>query len=212
MRQWIEENKRFLLPVGMIILIIIPIIIYGLSAIPLLPGCNNDWVGFWGGYLGAIIGGVITLYVLVVTIGDSKEGRAREEKIVYFKDLINITVKAINEANACVLLFIHDQDKIMTDQLKQKLLDLKCDVDIANIWLRIMNENNQYKDISSLRIQLVEFYNRFLDMYDIPKVYEGEKKEGLVYTFDENVVLSFHEAAQRLSDVLTEVSEKNIEE
>lgn len=38
----------------------------------------NDWIGFWGSYAGAIIGGLITLLVLSVTIADNK--RAEEQK------------------------------------------------------------------------------------------------------------------------------------
>lgn len=34
---------------------------------------SNDWIGFWGSYLGALIGGAITLFVLHKTLQSNKE-------------------------------------------------------------------------------------------------------------------------------------------
>ena len=65
-----------------LILILIPLMVYGLSEISVLPVCgSNDWASFWGGYLGAILGGIITLFVMRVTLINEKEARSREEKI-----------------------------------------------------------------------------------------------------------------------------------
>ena len=46
MRDIIKEHKKEMF----VVFILIPILIYGLSVIPLFPaGANNDWAGFWGG-------------------------------------------------------------------------------------------------------------------------------------------------------------------
>ena len=51
---WIKAHLIIAL---IIIIIIVPVLVYFLSVLPLFPsGDNNDWAGFWGGYIGAIIG------------------------------------------------------------------------------------------------------------------------------------------------------------
>ena len=53
MRKWIEENKVWLIAVGIIILVGVPSVVYLLVMIPLFSaGANNDWTRFWGGYAG----------------------------------------------------------------------------------------------------------------------------------------------------------------
>lgn len=48
-----------------LIIILLPLAINILCLIPTkFTIGNNDWIGFWGSYLGSIIGGVITLFVL----------------------------------------------------------------------------------------------------------------------------------------------------
>lgn len=65
---------------------------------------------FLGGYLGAIIGGAITLYVLWKTLSVEKRVREREEKIQYFNNMIklfadyrNLTVQLCRSINGCVM-------------------------------------------------------------------------------------------------------------
>lgn len=57
MKEYIRKNYKVIL----LIFVLVPILIYVVSVLPIIPsGGNNDWAGFWGGYIGAIIGGVIT--------------------------------------------------------------------------------------------------------------------------------------------------------
>lgn len=51
-----------------IAIILIPILINFICLMPTeITANNNDWIGFWGAYLGSIIGGIITLFVLFHT-------------------------------------------------------------------------------------------------------------------------------------------------
>jgi hypothetical protein len=51
-----------------LIIMLLPLIINLLCLIPTkFTINNNDWIGFWGSYLGSIIGGIITLFVLFQT-------------------------------------------------------------------------------------------------------------------------------------------------
>ena len=60
---------------------------------------SNEWIGFWGGYLGSIIGGLITLYVLVKTLQDNRESQQREERILFCNYIAEISGKICTSAN-----------------------------------------------------------------------------------------------------------------
>lgn len=98
------ENSRIKdVYVGVVVLIIIPIIIYLLSTIPLFPaGANNDWAGFWGGYIGALIGAWITLTSVRITIKSEESVRRKNHveairpmlsgkiEILTYSDIVNL--------------------------------------------------------------------------------------------------------------------------
>lgn len=77
----IKEHKKQIILWGGIILIAVPVIVYGLSEISLLPVTGgNDWAGFWGGYMGAIIGGVCTFVGVSRTIKYEREKSEGEKE------------------------------------------------------------------------------------------------------------------------------------
>lgn len=73
----IKQKKKEIIKITIASLVVMPIIVYFLTVIPLFPaGANNDWAGFWGGYLGAVIGGLCTFAGVSWTI---KHEREKEE-------------------------------------------------------------------------------------------------------------------------------------
>ncbi|GEM_PF-5188010 len=84
MIKWIMENKIKVILCVILLLVVVPTVIYFLSTLPVLPpGGNNDWAGFWGGYLGAIVGGLFTLIVLLYTVSyNEKDKRLEMSKAV----------------------------------------------------------------------------------------------------------------------------------
>ena len=67
-----------------LIFIVIPLIVYGLSEGRILSvGGTNDWAGFWGGYLGAIMGSMSTIGGVYLTISDDRKKGIEEEKSRY---------------------------------------------------------------------------------------------------------------------------------
>lgn len=79
-KEWIGKNKKLAKKIALWVLVIIPLIIYGLSTIPIFPvGGNNDWAGFWGGYLGAIISSLTTIAGVYLTLLDDRKKRKHEE-------------------------------------------------------------------------------------------------------------------------------------
>ena len=51
---------------------------------------DNDWIGFWGSYIGTIMGSSVTLLVLWSTLEDNRQAREREEKVHYYNNLIEV--------------------------------------------------------------------------------------------------------------------------
>lgn len=82
--EWIKKHKKQVILWSGIILIAVPLIVYGLSEISILPVTGgNDWAGFWGGYFGAIIGGICTVFGVFLSIQYEREkGRNDAERAV----------------------------------------------------------------------------------------------------------------------------------
>ena len=76
---WIKKNIKQVVLWSVIILIFVPFVVYCLSEISFLPVTGgNDWAGFWGGYFGAIIGGMFTVVGVFLSIQYEKE-KSRED-------------------------------------------------------------------------------------------------------------------------------------
>lgn len=73
-------------------LIVMPLIISIGVSLPILENVvvDNDWIGFWGSYMGSVLGGIITLYVLWNTIRSSEQARQRDEKIQFFDKVVEL--------------------------------------------------------------------------------------------------------------------------
>ena len=65
-----------------IVAIVTPLVVAILISIPGIKWIevSNDWIGFWGSYLGSILGGIITLLVLAETLKDSREMKERDRR------------------------------------------------------------------------------------------------------------------------------------
>lgn len=74
-----EKNKKFITWALIITLIIIPLVIQGvINWDTMNNGSDDGWLGFWGGYLGSIIGVVGALIVIQIQLSNEKE-RFEEE-------------------------------------------------------------------------------------------------------------------------------------
>lgn len=80
-RENIKKYIVWIICAVVVMFIVVPLIVYGLSEGRKLPvGGTNDWAGFWGGYLGAIMGSVATIGGVYLTISDDRKKRIEEEK------------------------------------------------------------------------------------------------------------------------------------
>lgn len=89
MKEWIEKHYKICI---IIAFLLSPVIVAFCVSSYWLPWpeieSHNDWIGFWGSYLGTIIGGAITLIVLWRTIESNKKEREAEEKREFFNKLL----------------------------------------------------------------------------------------------------------------------------
>ena len=57
-----------------VVLLIIPLgIAFLLRFEFIITDTSSGWIGFWGSYLGGIVGGLITLYVMFRTLKENRE-------------------------------------------------------------------------------------------------------------------------------------------
>lgn len=109
MWEWIRENKKIMCRMAIGIFVGIPLVVYGLSVLPVFPvGGNNDWAGFWGGYLGAIVGACVAIYVMRKTLENEEKRRREEQKERFLSEIAELVAgfaAQINKSNSHLLRF-----------------------------------------------------------------------------------------------------------
>ena len=72
--EFLKKNKKFITWALIITLIIIPLVIQGvINWDTMNNGSDDGWLGFWGGYLGSIIGVVGTLIAIQIQLSNEKK-------------------------------------------------------------------------------------------------------------------------------------------
>lgn len=92
-----EKNKNKLLSyvsAFMFFIVIVPLIVALVINTNLIEtDTSNGWIGFWGNYLGALSGGLITLFVLQKTILEGRKIQNRNEQIKYLEKTVDDLAK-----------------------------------------------------------------------------------------------------------------------
>lgn len=123
-RVWIKKHKRQVVLYSGLILIAVPLIIYGLSEISLLPVTGgNDWAGFWGGYFGAIIGGICTVGGVFLSIQYEREKDKDDAERAVLPYIALTTLEKENRVDCFHLKTIDDVDDDEPDGYNEFLLD-----------------------------------------------------------------------------------------
>lgn len=119
---------------------------------------SNEWIGFWGGYLGSILGGAITLFVLFKTLKDGERLQKREEKLAYCDRIADIVADYYQEI-PIVLIKInkyynrveHGIDNINTlDELTEALNVIQKNEFVLTVQLYSKIKDKDYKNINEI--------------------------------------------------------------
>lgn len=193
-----KKNWKEILLWGMVLIIIIPLIIaYFLSFRLIITDTTNEWIGFWGGYLGALFGGLITLYVMhktnelsrehfELTLENEKRLENRKEKVDFCNLVIEkmASVTANVEESAYKACECKGTDKI-TDELRIYSKQLRVTRSIVfelYMHFEIMKEQKDYIPQTAIEISelLLKLYKE-LDVFYIKKLKNESYDEKVLF-------------------------------
>lgn len=124
-------KEKIKLALIILICIIAPIIIgWGVSQDILNEWTNdNDWIGFWGSYVGAILGGLVSLYVMRYTINKTERIAELERKKEFcdnlLKELIDYHIGIKHFAQKLARSEEFDMDKAIEVSKNSEILTIK---------------------------------------------------------------------------------------
>lgn len=150
-----KTKKEKILLIGTVCFIVIfPVLVAILVSIPILDGlsASNDRIGFWGGYIGSLLGGVITLYVLIKTLESAKEERIAEEKSRFFKELIDLVL----DIDFYQKRILKEQMEIRGDKL-QKIMEYNALISKIGMLIKIEKCKGIYNGIDELEKKFQDF-------------------------------------------------------
>lgn len=199
-----KKNWKEILLWGIILIVIIPLIMaYLLSFRLIITDTTNEWIGFWGGYLGALFGGIITLYVMYktnelsrehieLTLENEKYLEKRREKIDFsnyvIEKMASITANVEESAfNACEC---KDTDKI-TNELRtfsKQIRITRSTVFELYMHFEVIKEENDYFPQTAIKISeiLLKLYVE-LDEYHIKKLKNESYNEKKLFDMVNNI-------------------------
>ena len=161
-RRSLKTKKEKILLIGTVCFIVIfPVLVAILVSIPILDGLSssNDWIGFWGGYIGSLLGGVITLYVLIKTLESAKEERIAEEKSRFFKELIDLVL----DIDFYQKRILKEQMEIRGDKL-QKIMEYNALISKIGMLIKIEKCKGIYNGIDELE-KIFEDFSKVSDEF-----------------------------------------------
>lgn len=169
------QNKKFIILLCVAGLLLFPIIIAVLVSLPIFPKLetHNDWIGFWGGYLGSILGGLITLFVLKITIDDNNKLKRREEKISYYNHITKLYASfGATAGDLCTLAnrYIKERSQQNRDSFVQKYNVLYTIMAEISILLESSLEVYKVQDFCEKYRAITDEISRVSDMVDREEV------------------------------------------
>lgn len=166
-------SKKWKLVVSItIVSMIIPIAVGVGVSLPIFKHIviNNDWIGFWGSYVGTFLGGMITLYVLWSTITDNENARKRDEKLKFFDKVTEMTAELNTAVGnlfelATRILDAPDNNELFRLFWQQANLASGIGAEM-NILLASREEIYDYKEFWDSFSKTVEQINKIADWFE----------------------------------------------
>lgn len=161
---WIKKHKKQVVLWSVISLIAVPLIVYGLSEVSILPVTGgNDWAGFWGGYIGAIIGGLITLFVMKYTIESENLKSERQEKIQYFNEIIKTSADFFEAVSNTSAKMTRCMSRYSNEKYEQVLAQINNGARVSIILELMLESRKSEYDL----LQYVEVLERLMDKVNV---------------------------------------------
>lgn len=161
---WIKKYKKQVALWSVVILIAVPLAVYGLSEISLLPVTGgNDWAGFWGGYIGAIIGGLITLFVMKYTIESENVKSERQEKIQYFNEIIKTSADFFEAVSNTAAKMTRCMSRYSNEKYEQVLAHINNGARVSIILELMLESRKSEYDL----LQYIEVLERLMDKVNV---------------------------------------------
>lgn len=185
------QNKKYMILLCVAGVLLLPVIIAILVSLPILPKLanSNDWIGFWGGYLGSILGGIITLFVLKITIDDNNRLKKRDEKISYYNHLTKLYASlGATTGDLCLLANRYIKDNCQENR---------------EVFIQKFNV------IYSLMAEISILLESSLEVYDVKKFYD--KYQAIIDEIDRISTMVENEEVTDIMDIGNEM-DKLLEE
>lgn len=174
-----------------VVLFIIPLgIAFLLKFDFIITDTSSGWIGFWGSYLGGIVGGLITLYVLFRTLKENRELQRKEHRIAFCNEICKLSGEICGAINReCIYIRkyadkIHgcsDKDDLFNALLaKNKASEL---IQICSAQLLSKIKDKEYIGAEKL-MDKVEQLGQIENEIDIKFAYTADEEELLRRTCD----------------------------
>lgn len=166
-----ELKKKLVMIVSLIILT--PIVLAVCISTPIFVNVAGgvNWLGFWGSYLGAVLGGGITVIVFWGTIEENKSRDRREEKRHLFEILISDAahIGELQERLSSTPCNCSTHDDLVYE-LNTKVLEVKMRLELAGqkgIYtntsqpIKLLDDMmDQVKKIQKLQVEILDDKNK----------------------------------------------------
>ena len=153
-----KKNWKDMFLISIMVLLIIPLIIAMIINVRLIcVDTTNEWIGFWGSYIGAIISAGIAIYVMKETLINERQIRDLDEKSRFLDDLIrkHTDVTKYNKRLLSEVEFVDDQKSIIFKKdmkaFYNACIDFNQSLDELEFLLLIGDYTGKYKDVAGLK-------------------------------------------------------------
>ncbi len=165
---------------------------------------SSGWIGFWGSYLGGIVGGLITLYVLFRTLKENRELQRKEHKIAFCNEICKLSGEICGAINRECIYILKFADKKNGDD-KEDLFNALLAKNRASELLHICSAQliSRIKDAEYIGAE------KLMDRIEQLGQMENELDIKFVYTADEEEVLK--RTCDRIKPILGEMREWIVE-
>lgn len=170
--------KKYEIALWVLICVMAPIFIgIGVSADILNEWTNNnDWIGFWGSYIGSIMGGLITLYVMKRTIKSNEEILKIDKK----QDFIDKIIEEFIEYHVGLSDFL---EKISENKLLDydRIIELTIKSEILHTKLVSRKNNHNYLGSDKMLESLTCVTEKFNSMIEFRNTHSIEEHCNSIY-------------------------------